>query len=84
MRLIDATALIKQFDGFGFGSECDGEIVLEAVVNAPTVEAVEVVRCKACKHHTGTASKNAVYCISLCRFMKVDDFCSYGERKDND
>ena len=42
-RLIDANALIKQFDGFGWGSECDGEIVLEAVANAPTVDAVEVV-----------------------------------------
>ena len=43
MRLIDANALIKQFDGFGWGGECDGEIVLEAVMNAPTVEAAPVV-----------------------------------------
>ena len=41
-RLIDANAVLKQFDGFGWGGECDGEIVLEAVADAPTVDAVEI------------------------------------------
>ena len=50
---------------------------------APTVDAVEVVRCRECKHcdpenyhcdhPMGTAA-------SLKR--KPDDFCSYGERKE--
>ena len=50
---------------------------------APTVDAVEVVRCRECKHcdpenhhcdhHMGTAAP-------LRR--KPDDFCSYGERKE--
>lgn len=52
---------------------------------APTVDAVEVVRCRECKHcdpenhhcdhHMGTAAP-------LRR--KPDDFCSYGERKEGD
>lgn len=52
---------------------------------APTVDAVPVVRCRECKHcdpenyhcdhHMGTAAP-------LKR--KPDDFCSYGERKDGD
>ena len=52
---------------------------------APTVDAVEVVRCRKCKycdpenyhcdHHMGTAAP-------LKR--KPDDFCSYGERKEGD
>ena len=52
---------------------------------APTVDAVEVVRCWECKHcdpenhhcdhHMGTAAP-------LRR--KPDDFCSYGERKEGD
>ena len=50
---------------------------------APTVDAVEVVRCRECKHcdpenyhcdhHMGTAAP-------LKR--QPDDFCSYGERKE--
>ena len=58
----------------------DGE---EIIKNAPTVDAVEVVRCMDCKHcdpenyhcdhHMGTAAP-------LRR--KPDDFCSYGERKE--
>ena len=44
--------------------------------NARTVDAVEVVRCKDCKHEFGGS------CI-LCGFQKrkPEDFCSYGERK---
>lgn len=58
----------------------DGE---EIIKNAPTVDAVEVVRCRECKHcdpenhhcdhHMGTVAP-------LRR--KPDDFCSYGERKE--
>ena len=53
------------------------------LIEAPTVDAVEVVRCLECKHcdpenhhcdhHMGTAAP-------LRR--KPDDFCSYGERKE--
>ena len=41
---------------------------------APTVDAVEVVRCKDCVSH------------NLCKFEQsqgLDGFCSYGERKCN-
>ena len=50
---------------------------------APTVDAVEVVRCKDCKHHH--------YCeIHFCDALGMDCpddskfFCAYGERKDGD
>jgi hypothetical protein len=54
----------------------------------PTVDAVEVVRCKDCKHYK-PQSKSAHwqstthYCCR-CAVVKVnpDDFCSYGERKE--
>ena len=54
------------------------------IVNAPTVDAVEVVRCKDCKHYT----KDTMWC-EMCSSTKsepypmwyADDFCSYGERK---
>lgn len=49
---------------------------------APTVDAVEVVRCKYCKHrdpennHCDHASGTAIYFP-----RKPNDFCSYGERR---
>ena len=52
-----------------------------------TVDAVEVVRCKACKYYGG------VIFGYTCRFysgpntriqMKENDFCSYGVMKDHD
>lgn len=58
----------------------DGE---EVIKNAPTIDAVPVVRCRNCKHcdpenhhcdhHMGTAAP-------LRR--NPDDFCSYGEREE--
>lgn len=62
----------------------------------PTVDAVEVVRCRECKHfrHYGKTSlfingKNikAGWCQRRISYdeeyrMTADDFCSYGERKD--
>lgn len=53
-------------------------------------EFVEVVRCKECKRYekveyfsydSEDATKNV--CRLLSRQMQEDDFCSYGERKDN-
>ena len=42
---------------------------------APTVDAVEVVRCKDCKHR---------YSYSWCEYVDDDDnfYCARGERKD--
>ena len=86
-RLIDADLLMKTV--FNDVVLVDGEvkgvglILAETVDKAPAVDAVEVVRCRECKHcdqenhhcdhHMGTAAP-------LRR--KPDDFCSYGERKD--
>lgn len=48
----------------------------EDIDNAPTVDAVEVVRCKNCRKFKTYA----------CRMVAsgYDDFCSYGERKDDE
>lgn len=72
MRLIDADKLErKEF----YGNEyCFDYVDAEDIDNAPTVNAVEVVRCRDCK-------KFKTY---GCRMVAsgYDDFCSYGERKD--
>ena len=58
---------------------------------APTVDAVEVVRCKDCKYYKEFRTKRNKQIMRLCCRMgkndmeysvKPDDFCSYGERKD--
>ena len=93
-RLIDANALYSEIE-----DEYDlyyGEIVTnprrfaEMVEDAPTVDAVEVVRCKDCKywiegrHHTGRC--NALIQFHDAERYVVDEghFCSYGERRTND
>lgn len=70
-----------------FGNAMRGGIrkALRCMENCKTIDAVSVVRCKDCKHFTpdeicypGTGS-----CWFCEMTRKFDDFCSYGERKDN-
>ena len=49
----------------------------------------EVVRCKDCKHyHTMSPYGGVIYKFPICQEFrcntKTTDFCSYGERKDNE
>ena len=85
MRLIDADEAI-----ISFGFEWDDipptiEEFVRFLKKQPTVDAVEVVRCRECKHR-GTDD-----CIFHIKgepadeelLLKLDnDFCSYGERKE--
>lgn len=45
----------------------------------PTVDLVPVVRCKDCKYRDGTPGQPNI----LCAQMHEDDFCSYGERRED-
>ena len=57
-----------------------------AVAESPTVDAVEVVRCKDCKEwlrNRGVADSPNGHCFYHETHMNGYDFCSYGERKDN-
>ena len=57
----------------------------EIVENTPTVDAVEVVRCKDCKHNWSRARNHGVM-SPRCDFakftLKENDYCSYGEREE--
>ena len=88
-RLIDANALLRhkrKMSGADFGGEFWDEAVLASdIKNAHTVDAVEVVRCRDCKH------RGTDYCIFHIKgepadeelLRKLDnDFCSYGKRKE--
>ena len=88
MRLIDADRAMEIVRNQGIAHPNAYHLTNYATLilrEAPTVDAVEVVRCRECKHcdpenhhcdhHMGTAAP-------LRR--KPDDFCSYGERKEGD
>ena len=54
---------------------------------APTVDAVEVTRCRECKYHKDTNVTGFVRCCLHGLIMRYNDFCSYGKREggsDND
>lgn len=94
MRLIDADVALRhkrKMSGADFGGEFWDEAVLVSdIINASPVDAVEVVRCKDCKHYrpqkkSAHWENRADYCGRIVT-IKVQpyDFCSYGERKDGD
>ena len=92
-RLIDANTLISYMD------ECSKESRFRVyygyaksfIDDAPTVDAVPVVRCRDCKHWKSSGSKagnsfSDMEYIGGCEFTNYyrseSDFCSYGERKE--
>ena len=81
MRLIDADTLRAEFTGNFQNAYTPGEIW--AIIDlAPTVDAVEVVRCVGCKHSEPSLKKNCVYCAEVNdRAVRRDWYCSDRERK---
>ena len=80
MRLIDADALMDEANSDGAYGYVDAKQISEA----PTEDAVPVVRCRECKH------RGIDDCIFHIKgepadeelLLKLDnDFCSYGKRK---
>jgi len=70
-----------------------GKLVKRLIDEAPAVDSVEVVRCKDCKHYKeGELLAPNKFCFRLMHptenrhigyNFSDNDFCSYGERKDN-
>lgn len=86
MRLIDADALKKEWTiASPEPYSTDAAEVLDTIDEAPTVDAVEVVRCKDCEDYAMWSNGRAMhYCDKYCCAMNDDDFCSYGRRKDDE
>ena len=72
MRLIEADALIEE----ALAEGAYGYVDVKQIADAPTVDAVPVVRCKDCKY----------FKTWLCQNEDNSDnwFCADGERKDGD
>lgn len=80
MRLIDADKFILALMDASLSS-VDEDTILDLVDSVPTADAVPVVRCKDCKYRDDTPGQPNI----LCAQMHEDDFCSYGEcREDKD
>lgn len=58
------------------------ETVLEYAEQLPTVDAVPVVRCQECKYYKPDEFECGCDFAGGLPYVKADDFCSYGERKD--
>ena len=96
-RLIDANEVVKAIleerdkipyelvseKPFKHGNSMRGGIrkALRCIEQAPTVDAVLVVRCRECKHHHDCDTH---FCDALGMDCPDDSefFCSYGERKE--
>lgn len=96
MRLIDADALIEKFNEKANMAECLVDertaerfatfcALSDAVEQMPTVDAVQVIRCKDCTFgHFYNYKIGKMYCTHPAGLMEMTptDFCSYAERKE--
>lgn len=89
MRLIKADALMEITNQQGY-------LTVDDILNAPTIDAVQVVRCRDCEkyraelgwcdEHSHFIDADREFChpyeSTEWKMFEPDDFCSYGERKD--
>ena len=87
MRLIDADALFINLDGMMAVSPTGyihGDTVADMISDAPTVDAVPVIRCKDCKYSSDDYGDGDCYCDLSVKYIGKDwnHFCSWAERKE--
>lgn len=89
MRLIDAEEIERLFNAqIEQGATDAFDAFDDALQDTATVDAVPVVRCKDCVRWDddpdtyGTDDGPKGKCMKSFETMCADDFCSYGERKD--
>ena len=81
---IDREALVERLKK----EECDCEW-LWTILDIPAADVAPVVRCKDCKcaqtNNFGVSSNIVLCCLETSKSVRqMDDFCSYGERKELD
>lgn len=62
-------------------TKTDTAVVLRMIDDAPAADAVPVVRCKNCTGGIMSDDNKYIICCRLGVGMEFNDFCSYGERK---
>lgn len=62
---------------------CVVDYIFDKINELPTVDAVEVVRCKDCRHKDFRYyDKESVLCYMSSKYRHINDFCSYGAKMD--
>lgn len=92
MRLIDIDALIEEHCkgcSEDVRDSCKTDPVCATLMwfeDAPTIDAVPVVRCKDCEYYEMDECVCPYICMSdgAHMYTNPDDYCSYGERKEGD
>lgn len=95
-KLIDADAFKKSVltDFWEHYTQCHDtdqtslmDMVMDNLDEQPTIDAVEVVRCRDCKHLLKGLSVGKYHSCMRLRIpqrVNLDDFCSFGEREIGD
>ena len=84
MRLIDADVLRMSIEKDRDASDMpkmwyEGiAYAINHIIHAPTTDAVEVVRCRDCKHRNGSA------CDYSAVWVRENGFCQWGERSEDE
>ena len=89
MRPVDADAIYNEaLEHHQKGEIEDWEFdsIINYLDGAPTINTVEIVYCKDCKHKARTDANGIVICSEEHGMYcpTENDFCSYGERRDDD
>lgn len=81
MRLID----VDKLKGKAIANPDDGEhfVYCQDIDEAPTVDAVPVVRCRECRYYAASGATTS-FCIHPggMKFTSDSDYCSRGKRRD--
>ena len=90
--LISRKALVSELENTPIRLAVEKSKMFRLIEKAPTVDAVEVVRCKDCKwYKEGRILKENKFCFRLKHpkedrrigyNFSPDDYCSYGEKKE--
>jgi hypothetical protein len=89
MRLIDADRLKAEImswcvvtdDLFGAGKYHEREIVLQAIEESPTIDAVQAVRCGECKYYNKAGcSAGFGRCENMDRGTRDEFYCASSKR----
>lgn len=85
-ELIDKDLFFHTLMDAPWYDNADREIALDALLAAPKVDAVEVVRCKDCKHYQDGICEQIEYIMDgyyrgTFEEKRPDDFCSLGRAR---
>lgn len=79
MEVISRKDMLEALEKQGYSPS----VMRRLIIQMPSVDAVEVVRCRDCIMKDPPGEFGDLTCHILGVPMKDDDFCSYGERREN-